>query len=164
MLVAAVISTCATCASAAFGAHHVTAGSGSWHTCAILDNNSVKCWGWNSKGQLGLGDTADRGDAANEMGDNLTAVALGNGRTAKHVTAGAWHTRALLDDDSVKCWGYNGFQGRLGLGDTAHRGDHANEMGDNLTAVDLGTNRTAKQITAANSYTCALLDDDSVKC
>ena len=47
------------------------------HTCVILDNDSVKCWGWNLHGQLGLGDTANRGDGSNEMGNALAAVELG---------------------------------------------------------------------------------------
>ena len=31
----------------------------------------VKCWGKNDKGQLGIGDTDNRGDAAGEMGASL---------------------------------------------------------------------------------------------
>ena len=27
------------------------------HTCALLFDYSLKCWGWNNHGQLGLGDT-----------------------------------------------------------------------------------------------------------
>jgi alpha-tubulin suppressor-like RCC1 family protein len=78
----------------------------------------------------------NRGDAAGEMGDNLLAVGLGNGRTATSIRAGALHTCALLDDSSLKCWGRND-SGQLGLGDTNHRGDVAGEMGDNLPVVDV---------------------------
>ena len=137
--------------------------AGGYHTCALLDNGSVKCWGRNDFGQLGLGDTVARGDAAGEMGDNLPAVALGTGRTAVALTAGFGHTCALLDDGSVKCWGRNDF-GQLGLGDTANRGDGAGEMGDSLPAVALGTGRTAVAITAGGYHTCALLDNATVKC
>ena len=129
----------------------------------MLDDDSVKCWGNNGDGRLGLGHTLDRGDGPGEMGDALPAVDLGTGRTAKMISIGGVHTCALLDDDSVKCWGWNN-DGQLGLGHTSNRGDGPGEMGDDLDAVDLGTGRTAKMISAGDVHTCALLDDDSVKC
>jgi len=136
---------------------------GGEHYCAILDNASIKCWGWNNKGQLGIGSTDDRGDGADEMGDSLSSIDLGTGRTATAISAGGSHSCAILDNAAVKCWGRND-NGQLGLGDTNNRGDGANEMGDNLNAVDLGTGRTAVSITAGALHTCALLDDYSVKC
>ena len=139
----------------------ITAGSG--QTCAILDNATVKCWGFNRSGQLGLGDELTRGTAAGEMGDALPAVALGSSRTATAVDAGGTHTCALLDNGTVKCWGSN-TNGRLGLGDTAVRGDAGGEMGDALPVVALGTGRTATAITAGGTHTCALLDNGTVKC
>ncbi|NDE81288.1 MAG: hypothetical protein EB037_10295, partial [Actinobacteria bacterium] len=137
--------------------------------CAITTDGRVKCWGANLHGQLGVGDTADRGDGPNEMGDNLPTVNLGTGRTATAVSVGGVHVCAILDNSSVKCWGYNGGSspqngGELGLGDTANRGDGPNEMGDNLPTVDLGTGRTAISISAGSNHTCSLLDDNSVKC
>ena len=137
--------------------------AGTSHTCALLDNGTVKCWGANGSGQLGLGDTAARGDSAGEMGDSLPAVSLGTGRSAVAIAAGDQHTCALLDDGAVKCWGANA-SGQLGLGDTIARGDGASEMGDNLPSVDLGTGRTATAIAAGGTHTCALLDDGVVKC
>jgi alpha-tubulin suppressor-like RCC1 family protein len=153
-------------------------GAGAEHSCALLRDGTVKCWGRNDFGQLGLGDTQNRGDQPGEMGDNLPAVDLGTGRTAVALAVGSVHTCALLDDGSVKCWGDNE-NGQLGLGDTQNRGDGPGEMGDNLPTVDLGTGRTAVAIAAtAGSYevygqngltrvrqgTCALLDNGSVKC
>ena len=116
--------------------------AGYHHTCAILDNSSIKCWGSNNAGQLGLGDTSNRGDLTTdglghrEMGDNLPVVNLGAGRTARGITAGDSHTCALLDNFSVKCWGKNE-SGQLGLGDNSTRGDGSGEMGDNLPVISL---------------------------
>jgi alpha-tubulin suppressor-like RCC1 family protein len=137
-------------------------GGGS-HTCAVLEDDTVKCWGFNGSGQLGLGSTSNRGDDSDDMGDNLPRVPLGTGRTAAVVAAGGSHSCALLDNATVKCWGENEF-GQLGLGNVNDRGDVAGEMGDSLPAIELGMGRTAVAIAAGNNHSCALLDDDSVKC
>ena len=110
--------------------------------CAILDDGTVKCWGNNYQGQLGYGDPgsvivsgnfvfSNRGDEPNEMGANLPFVDLGTGKTAKQISSGTVHTCAILNDDSLKCWGA-GANGKLGYGDVSDRGDGPNEMGDNL--------------------------------
>jgi hypothetical protein len=137
--------------------------AGDNHTCARLDNNSVKCWGWNTLGQLGLEDTVGRGDNGNEMGDQLPTVNLGAGRTAVEIVAGGAHTCARLDNNVVKCWGSNGF-GQLGQGNTTTRGDNAGEMGDALVAVDFGAVHTAVSLAAGDNHTCARLENDAVKC
>lgn len=72
------------------------------------------------------------------MGDNLPAVDLGSGLTATSVTAGL-SSCVVIDDTKLKCWGSN-TNGALGLGDTAHRGDDADEMGDDLPFVSLVIN------------------------
>ena len=45
-------------------------------SCAKLDNSSVKCWGSNYLGQLGIDSGDDMGDDPGEMGDNLPSVKL----------------------------------------------------------------------------------------
>ena len=129
------------------------------HTCALLDDHSVKCWGDNSRGQLGLGDTRSRGTAKTDLGDLLPSVNLGTGRTALAVDAGYAHTCALLDDHSVKCWG----------GLPAHEnglfiGDEPGELGDALAPVPLGSQRSALAVVTGSASTCALLDNHNVKC
>ena len=141
-----------------------TALVGGWgHTCALLSTGHVKCWGFNWKGELGLGDTTSRGDEPGEMGDSLPSVDLGTGQVATALAAGQDHTCALLAGGAVKCWGLD-LKGQLGLGDTTSRGDEPGQMGDALPAVDLGTGRTATAIVAGKAHTCALLDDATVKC
>jgi hypothetical protein len=50
--------------------------SGTYHSCAILDNSAVKCWGMGGYGMLGQGSVTSLGDGSNEMGDNLSAIDL----------------------------------------------------------------------------------------
>ena len=136
---------------------------GALHACALLDNGTVKCWGYNAVGQLGIGDTVNRGDNAGEMGNVLPAVRLGTGRKARSISAGAFHTCALLDNGTVKCWGMNS-DGSLGVGDKLPRGFELGGMGNALPAVDLGAGRKARAISTGVAFTCALLDNGTVKC
>ena len=77
------------------------------HSCALLDDSSLKCWGTNFRGQLGQGHTTYLGDDPGEMGDNLPAIDLGTGRTAVSIAAHNLQTCAVLDDGSANCWGTN---------------------------------------------------------
>eukprot|EP00971_Amphidinium_carterae_P084832 1678730-Amphidinium_carterae.2 len=85
--------------------------------CALLEHGAVKCWGNNTVGQLGLGDTTDRGTQSSHMGDVLPSVDFGTGVYAIALDVGASFACALLDTDFVKCWGDNSY-GQLGLGPT----------------------------------------------
>ncbi len=132
------------------------------HSCAITDGGGVKCWGVNDKGQLGIGNTTNKGRAATDMSNDLPFVNLGAGRSATMLSAGIQHTCALLDDGNVKCWGRNDV-GQLGLGDTTDL--HA----PSATAIDLGTDDqntayTATAISVAEHFTCALLSHGQAKC
>lgn len=118
------------------GADAIAITAGWTHACAVLQGGSVKCWGENTSGQLGLGTMDDRGDAPGEI-VALPAVDLGPGRTAVAIDAGR-HTCALLDHGGIKCWGPN-TQGELGLGDTTARGTAPAQMGAGLPEVDLGS-------------------------
>ena len=104
------------------------------HNCAILDNASVKCWGYNNKGQLGIDNSANMGDGSGEMA-LLPVVNLGTGRTATAITSGRYHNCVILDNASVKCWGKNDY-GQLGIDSTTDMGDNSGEM-DLLLGIDL---------------------------
>ena len=136
----------------------------SWeHACAILDNGTVKCWGDNGAGQLGQGDVVQRGVDEDQMGNDLEPVDLGTGRKAKAIAMGDAFSCALLDNGTVKCWGYGG-NGALGYGDVNFRGDNEDEMGDYLPAIAVGGSRRAVAISGGGAHTCALLDDGSLRC
>ena len=106
--------------------------------CAIMKDDSLRCWG-------------------KSFGDTPTTVNVGTSRTVVQVTSGHNHTCAVLDDASLKCWG-SSYNGELGYGDNIEK------SGPPTATVNLGEGRTALQVTAGESFTCALLDDGSVKC
>ncbi|MDQ6805711.1 MAG: chromosome condensation regulator, partial [Actinomycetota bacterium] len=53
---------------------------GGYHTCAILDNGNVLCWGYGRNGRLGYGNINNVGDT--QTPDTAGPVNLGAGRTA----------------------------------------------------------------------------------
>ena len=133
--------------------------AGGYHTCAILDNGSVRCWGYGFDGALGYGNQNRVGD--DETPGSVPPVDLGTGRTAVAITAGDEHTCAILDDGSVRCWGFSGV-GRLGYGNATTIGD--DEAPGTAGPVALGPGRTATAISAGGAHTCAVLDDGNVRC
>ena len=142
------------------GGHTATAlDAGGGHTCAVLDDKSVRCWGYGFFGELGLGSMNSIGTT--ETPANVPSVNLGPGASVKAIAAGDAHTCALLEDGSVRCWGRNQF-GQLGYGRQDSIGD--DESPASAGAVALGAGRTALALATGTAHTCALLDDQSVRC
>jgi alpha-tubulin suppressor-like RCC1 family protein len=81
---------------------------GKSHSCALLANGTVKCWGWNEKGQLGNGATSDSEGPVDVVGLPPGVLAI---------SAGESHTCAAMDNGGAYCWGANAF-GQLGDGTT----------------------------------------------
>jgi alpha-tubulin suppressor-like RCC1 family protein len=77
--------------------------AGGSHTCALLSDKTVQCWGENSSGQLGNNSTTNA----------TTPVIVADITTAIAVSTGGSHTCALLSTGVSKCWGANNF-GQLG--------------------------------------------------
>ena len=82
--------------------------AGAFHTCVVLAGGSAMCWGQNLNGQLGNNSTTPT--------NAPVAVALGAvGPLANQITAGGFHTCAIVKDSTVACWGMNN-DGQLGIG------------------------------------------------
>lgn len=131
--------------------------AGAEHTCALLEDGTVRCWGNAGLGRLG------NGNAMENIGDNeppsvaTNVVALG--ASAVQITAGDVHTCALLDDGSIKCWG-EATHGQLGNGDTMEDiGD--DETLDMVAPVPLPA---AIAIGAGGDHSCAVLASGDVTC
>ena len=131
------------------GSDAISVSLGEQHTCAVLDTGVLKCWGRNNHGQIGVGSGGDK--------DTPQTVNVGSGRTTTSVYLGYHHTCAILDDQSVKCWGRNQ-DGELGVGSTT------SSFNTPQAINTLGTNRHAISLALGQGFTCALLDDGSIKC
>jgi len=129
--------------------------AGGAHTCALLQGGVVRCWGRGAEGQLGYGNLNAIGDDTNEMPPADVEV----GGTVTQITAGAYHTCALLDTGAVRCWG-KGSDGQLGYGSTDSIGDTPGEM----PPADVNVGGSVIQIAAGALHTCALLDTRAVRC
>ncbi|MGB1846376.1 MAG: RCC1 domain-containing protein, partial [Candidatus Poseidoniaceae archaeon] len=133
----------------------VAVSNGLYHTCAILDNGDLKCWGSDYYGQLGT-----PGSNTLLNAPSSTAIDLGTDRTAVAVSAGYFNTCAILDNGSLKCWGADG-SGQLGDGHPALSNGVSEPPS---TPIDLGTGRTAVAVSSGYYHTCAILDNGDLKC
>lgn len=128
------------------------------HSCVLLADKSTVCWGTNSRGQLGLGNTQAAG-LAQAVDNTTTAANLGSGLTAEKLFTGSMYNCATLNGSGLKCWGDNS-SGQLGLGDTANRGVDANTIGDRLDALSLPAGNLLN-MALGRDFSCALLEVNS---
>jgi cysteine-rich repeat protein len=126
------------------------------HSCALLVNGEVRCWGSNLFGQLGYGNVGNIGDAPGEMPP--APVNFGTGNVVQ-LSAGNSFTCVLLDTNKVRCWGSNS-GGQLGLGHNNNIGDQDGEMPP--ADANLG-NVPITQLDSGSS-TCVLYNDGVLRC
>lgn len=140
--------------------------TGSYHSCALLANDAIACWGCNDAGTLGLpvgdpslksgvvacsGGVADRPVLATEV-----QAALADEHIVQLVSGGN-HNCVLLADKSVHCWGANDME-QLGapVDGNAHPAPLVVKVGgDVLRAVE---------IASGPSQVCAVTDAGAVVC
>lgn len=131
--------------------------AGLYHTCVILEDGKVKCFGYNNKGQLGQGHTNNLGDD-----ENIIDIPTLNLKSkAVKLYSGAYYTCVLLDNKKVQCWGENTY-GQLGLGHTNDIGD--DETLDSLGYVSLGGDVVQMDISTISYHSCAVLTNGDLKC
>jgi alpha-tubulin suppressor-like RCC1 family protein len=119
----------------------VSAGTG--HTCAIRDDHSLWCWGWNRNGQLGLGHLTSR----------RVPAQVGTDTDWAHIDAGEEHTCGVRFDHTLWCWGWNGF-GQLGFG------DHENRR----VPTQVGTDSDWVHIDTGSFHSCGTRLDHTLWC
>ncbi len=138
--------------------------AGWFHSCALLSDGTVRCWGNNCNGRLGDGGVAAR-CAAGSGPDPIssTPIHVQGIAQATAIACGGYHTCAIVDEGvtcpgvkcgTVKCWGSN-LWGQLGYSSTS--------AGSASPVNALGIT-TATAVVAGQNHTCALLSDSSVKC
>ena len=137
---------------------------GGGHTCALLADSTVKCWGGNPTGELGYVTTSRCADPGNPtttvdcsrtptVVPGLTGVTQLSVAGAEQSVETAGYSCALLGNGSVQCWGAN-TSGQLGDGTTTNRPSPTPVSG--LSDV--------QQIAAGKNHACALLKDGTVQC
>jgi len=121
------------------GAKHLT--SNGAHSCVVMGNGQIECWGDNTFGQLGNGTKTT----------SALPVVVSGISTAVTVEAGIQHTCAVLSDATMRCWGRN-HQGQIGDNTTT----------DRTTPVAVGA--TVAQASLGQDFTCARLLGGQVYC
>lgn len=127
--------------------------AGGYHTCALISDGTVQCWGFNYYGQLGNG-TFD-----NVFPNSSSAPVTVTGLTgAVAIAAGEEHTCALLSNGTAECWGYNE-EGQLGDGTTDTTAPYGSDAPVTVTGLS-----GAVTISASQFGTCALLSNGTAQC
>src|SRR5690554_3326228 len=154
------------------------------HSCFILSNENVSCWGSNQYGQLGHGNKTKEeiekellerrknGDVITEEEIEAEQNKLSSSTPVKvkdsngvmtgaiKISAGENHTCALLAGGNVKCWGNNSDR-QLGNAELSTQGKKASSTAVDVNVADL---QGVKAISVGNTYSCALLEAGDIKC
>lgn len=122
--------------------------AGDYHTCVILNDDTPRCWGLGSMGQLGNGSSSPSGPST---------VTIAGVTTVKAIAGGYGHTCVIKSDNVVGCWGSN-WRGETGSGT-------GTMYESSLVTPQVGSSdATAKAISITASITCIITLDDQLAC
>jgi alpha-tubulin suppressor-like RCC1 family protein len=125
-------------------------------TCALMEDNTIRCWGLNSHGELGYGHKRRIGD--DEEPRSEMAIDVG-GKTVQ-MDVGPSRACVVSSEGQVRCWG-SGTDGSLGYGKGKDDiGD--DERADSLPVLDLGG--PVKQVDVGAGHACAVMATNHVRC
>lgn len=117
------------------------------HTCAVTTAGALYCWGAGSYGQLGYGWATTYQPTPMEVSGLTSGVS--------QVSAGHYHTCAVITGGGLKCWGYDSY-GQVG-NDVA--------LTDQVSPVDVaGLTAGVASVTAGGYHTCAVTTGGGLKC
>ena len=123
------------------------------HSCALHEDGKISCWGSNTYGQLGNGQS---GYDADSSADSSVPVRVADITDATAVTTGGQHSCALHRGGTISCWG-NGDEGQLGN----------EKRGENVVSsvpVEVAGITDATAVTAGWNHSCALHEDGTISC
>lgn len=129
--------------------------AGGAHTCALMNNGAVRCWGWGIYGELGYASTEDIGDDEGIAG--IPYVALGG--VTSDIGLGVTHGCAILEGGELRCWGRN-FYGALGQA-------HSDDVGDDEhpeSAPSALIGEPVLEVAGGGEHTCVRLEGGRVRC
>jgi alpha-tubulin suppressor-like RCC1 family protein len=130
--------------------------------CALLSDGTLRCWGENTHGGLGIGSSTGPSTCSGAaVPCATTPVAVPGLSGVVQVSVGGSHVCALLGDGSVWCWGNNRF-GQLGNGNST--GPESCGSACSTSPIEVGNLSNVVSIATAYASTCALLNDGTVQC
>ena len=141
-------------APVSLGRPAVALAAAGYHTCALLDDGGVRCWGSNNDCELGVGLDSNTVIGDDELPSATPPLQLGG--PATQIWAGGRLTCARLADD-VHCWG-----GAAVVGVEAYPAVGCEPADLPPPVIDVGG--VVDELSAGGTHTCARLADATMRC
>lgn len=124
------------------------------HSCALLNEGEVRCWGSNNSGQLGDGTVTQQPFPVPVLqaqdGSRLKGV--------QKLALGEAHSCAIVNGGQVRCWGRNDY-GQLGDNTTTPRFSAVPVVSSDGSPLE-----GVQGLALGENHSCALLNQGEVRC